>query len=90
MCTRVEIVCGENEVISIDTAIYGRSDSTTCLGEDEDANELRCQDDMTWLFRDQCDDQRRCGFDFDIFESAEKCYHVNPYVTYSYDCVSEY
>eukprot|EP00730_Choanoeca_flexa_P010569 TRINITY_DN186_c0_g2_i1.p1 TRINITY_DN186_c0_g2~~TRINITY_DN186_c0_g2_i1.p1 ORF type:complete len:508 (+),score=99.01 TRINITY_DN186_c0_g2_i1:190-1713(+) len=83
--------CGSGERIKVHTAVYGRSDATTCsanVAPSQLAN-VACAVDVIGRVRSKCDGRRRCTVKAcdNWLQNGDPCPSIRKYLTTDYACV---
>ena len=82
-----EAVCGENEVIVIDTAVYGRMKVGRCVSHEYGS--IGCQATVVHLLDMQCSGRQQCRFHTSELHAAKSCpTELIAYLEASYHCVT--
>ncbi|XP_074537091.1 L-rhamnose-binding lectin SML-like [Halichoeres trimaculatus] len=77
-------------VISVQSSLYGRMDSTTCSAgrpEDEVSNTECAQDGTVDMLKTRCDGKRKCEYTLSVVRTADPCPDTYKYLQTNYTCL---
>ncbi|XP_059189025.1 L-rhamnose-binding lectin CSL1-like [Centropristis striata] len=99
VCTERAITCGNSRnvhrlscdtgVISVQTAVYGRSDNETCSEgrpQRQLANTECAQDGTVDVVKRRCDGKRQCELNLNVVSTPNPCPGISKYLETSYIC----
>ena len=86
----MRLQCVGDEILKIKSAIYGRTDTTTCPSSKASQMERTdCSLDVTDALKESCDDESKCQFRVNNKVFGTPCPKTTFYLTLEYECVKQ-